>query len=73
MVDEAARPSSILPGTQVLRTAIPSYCQNDPTPARMINEAAADLFISNVESRTVAELLAHEHRQLPVCWFSVSW
>ncbi|BCB78373.1 CBS domain-containing protein [Phytohabitans flavus] len=66
VVDDAGRPTTILPGTQVLRMAIPSYCQDDPTLARVIDEAAADLFIRNVGDRTVAELLPRERRELPV-------
>lgn len=66
VVDDAGRPTTILPGTQVLRMAIPSYCQDDPTLARVIDEAAADLFIRNVGDRTVAQLLPREHRELPV-------
>src|SRR5918999_242688 len=66
VVDEAGRPKTILPGTQVLRMAIPAYCQDDPTLARVIDEAAADLFLRNVGARTVAELLPREHRELPV-------
>lgn len=66
VVDDAGRPKTVLPGTQVLRMAIPSYCQDDPTLARVIDEAAADLFIRNVGDRTVAELLPREHRELPV-------
>lgn len=66
VVDDAGRPKTILPGTQVLRMAIPSYCQDDPTLARVIDEAAADLFVRNVGDRTVAELLPHEHRELPI-------
>jgi CBS domain len=66
VVDDAGHPATILPGTQVLRMAIPSYCQDDPTLARVIDEAAADLFIRNVGDRTVAELLPREHRELPI-------
>jgi CBS domain-containing protein len=66
VVDEAGRPKTVLPGTQVLRMAIPSYCQDDPALARVIDEAAADVFVRNVEGRTVEQLLPHEHRELPV-------
>jgi CBS domain-containing protein len=66
VVDERGRPSTILPGTQVLRMAIPSYCQDDPALARAIDEAAADVFLAAVADRTVAELLPREHRDLPV-------
>jgi CBS domain-containing protein len=66
VVDDAGRAKTILPGTQVLRMAIPAYCQDDPALARVIDEAAADLFIRNVGERSVAELLPREHRELPV-------
>ena len=41
VVDDAQRPLTILPGTQVLRMAVPAYCQEDPTLARVVDEAAA--------------------------------
>jgi predicted transcriptional regulator len=66
VVDDHGRPVTILPGTQVLRMAIPSYCQDDPALARVIDEAAADVFLRGVGDRTVAELLPREHRELPV-------
>ena len=75
VVDGAGRPVTILPGTQVLRMAVPSYCQDDPALARynqsgalarVIDEAAADVFLRGVGDRTVAQLLPREHRELPV-------
>ena len=66
VVDDQGRPVTILPGTQVLRMAVPSYCQDDPALARVIDEAAADVFLRGVGDRTVAELLPREHRELPV-------
>jgi CBS domain-containing protein len=66
VVDEQGRPTTILPGTQVLRMAVPRYCQDDPALARVIDEAAADVFLRGLGSRTVAELLPHERRELPV-------
>jgi CBS domain-containing protein len=66
VVDGRGRPATILPGTQVLRMAVPSYCQDDPALARVIDEAAADVFLRGVGDRTVAQLLPREHRELPV-------
>ncbi|MGH3728777.1 MAG: CBS domain-containing protein [Micromonosporaceae bacterium] len=66
VVDDADRPKTILPGTQVLRMVVPAYVQDDPTLARVIDEAAADVFLRGVGDRTVAELLPREHRELPV-------
>ncbi|MDQ7905070.1 CBS domain-containing protein [Phytohabitans sp. ZYX-F-186] len=66
VVDADGRPLTVLPGTQVLRLAIPSYCQDDPALARVIDEGAADVFLRGVGDRTVAELLPRTHRELPV-------
>jgi CBS domain-containing protein len=66
VVDGAGRPATILPGTQVLRMAVPSYCQDDPALARVIDEAAADVFLRGMGDRTVAELLPRDRRELPV-------
>jgi hypothetical protein len=66
VVDERGRPVTILPGSQVLRMAVPQYCQDDPTLARVIDEAAADVFLRELGERTVAEVLPRERRELPV-------
>lgn len=59
-------PFTILPGTQVLRMAVPGYCQDDPALARVIDEAHADLFLRQLSERTVREALPRERRVLPV-------
>jgi hypothetical protein len=46
VVDDVGRPWTVLPGTQVLRMAVPAYCQEDPALARVIDEAEADLLLS---------------------------
>jgi CBS domain-containing protein len=66
VVDDSGRPLTILPGTQVLRMAVPQYCQEDPTLARVVDEAAADVFLRELGDRTVAECLPAERRELPV-------
>jgi predicted transcriptional regulator len=66
VVDDRGRPLTILPGTQVLRMAVPRYCQDDPALARVIDEAAADVFIQELGGRTVAEVLPEQPRELPV-------
>ncbi|RSM94330.1 hypothetical protein DMB42_51425 [Nonomuraea sp. WAC 01424] len=60
------RPHSILPGTQVLRLAVPAYCQDDPALARVVDEAHADLFLRRLGTRTVRECLPEQPRELPV-------
>ncbi len=66
VVDEQGRPRTILPGTQVLRMGVPTYCQDDPALARVIDEPAADVFLRGLAQRTVAEALPRERRELPV-------
>jgi CBS domain-containing protein len=66
VVDEHGRPKTILPGTQVLRMAVPNYCQDDPALARVVDEATADVFLRGLGDRTVSETLPRERRELPV-------
>ncbi len=66
VVDEADRPVTILPGTQVLRMALPRYCQDDPALARVIDEPSADQFLDWLAGRTVAECLPDRPAELAV-------
>ncbi|MFD1930982.1 CBS domain-containing protein [Nonomuraea mangrovi] len=66
VVDADGAPYTILPGTQVLRLAVPRYCQDDPALARVVDEAHADRFMRVLDDRTVREALPRERRELPV-------
>ncbi|MFE0156278.1 CBS domain-containing protein [Nonomuraea sp. NPDC059007] len=66
VVDEHGLPSSILPGSQVLRLAVPAYCQDDPALARVIDEAHADQLLRSLTARTVREAMPANPRELPV-------
>lgn len=66
VVDERGAPLAVLPGTQVLRLAVPLYCQEDPTLALLVDEAAADVFMRELGDRTVRELLPPQPHELPV-------
>jgi CBS domain-containing protein len=66
VVDDRGLPVTVLPGTQVLRLAVPRYCQDDPALARVIDEAHADLFLRELAGRTVRECLPEQPRELPV-------
>lgn len=66
IVDDAGKPILVLPGTQVLRLAVPPYVQDDPALARVIDEAAADVFIRELEGRTVRECLPREPKEPPI-------
>ena len=66
VLDGKDAPFAVLPGTQVLRLAVPIYCQEDPTLAGMIDEATADVFIRELGDRTVRECLPPQPHELPV-------
>ncbi|MGH3648446.1 MAG: CBS domain-containing protein [Micromonosporaceae bacterium] len=66
VLDDDGKPSQILPGTQVLRLAVPRYCQEDPALARVVDEQHADLFLSALGNKTVREALPEKPRELPV-------
>ena len=66
VVDERGHPFTILAGTQVLRMAIPQYCQDDPALARVIDESAADLMLRELGDRTVEQALPQRSRDLAV-------
>jgi CBS domain-containing protein len=65
VVDGGGRPVTVLPGTDVLRMAVPGYCQDDPALARVVDEAAADVFVHQLGARTVAQALPRPRRELP--------
>lgn len=66
VLDEQDRPYTVLPGPEVLRMAIPAYCLDDPALARVIDEAAADVFWRELGERTVAQCLPVPLPALPV-------
>jgi len=66
VVDGDGQPKTILPGTQVLRMAVPRYCIDDPALARVVDEEHADRFLLDLADRTVAELLPEHPGELPV-------
>ncbi|MCF6468677.1 CBS domain-containing protein [Nonomuraea sp. MG754425] len=60
VVDEEGRPSAVLPGTQVLRLAVPGAYQEDPALCRTIDEAHADLFWGELGDLTVGDCLPRQ-------------
>ncbi|WP_049558637.1 CBS domain-containing protein [Nonomuraea sp. SBT364] len=66
VLGDEGEPFTILPGAEVLRLAVPAYCQDDPALARVIDEAHADEFLRALDRRTVREALPSRPRELPV-------
>lgn len=66
VLDPAGHPTTVLPGSQVLRFVLPAYVQRDPALARAYDERAADLLCGRLAEHTVRELLPRERTTLPV-------
>ncbi len=59
-------PYTVLPASQVVRFLVPSYVQDDPSLARVIDESLADRVADKLDGATVRKLLPSEPAELPV-------
>lgn len=50
-------PVAVLPGSQALRVLVPAYIQDDPSLARVLDEASADLCADALKGKRVRDLL----------------
>jgi len=60
IVDDRQRPRYVLPGTQVLRLAVPGPYQEDPALARAIDEDHADRFWLQAGSLSVGQCVPRQ-------------
>ncbi len=66
VVDDEQHPIAVLPGSQVLRVMIPTYVQEDPALARVLDEEFSDSICSKLADHVVSELVPKERPPLPV-------
>jgi CBS domain-containing protein len=57
VVDDQGGPLVVLPGSQVLRFALPEFLEEDPTLARVYGEREADSFCHDIRGHKVRELM----------------
>ncbi len=57
VLDDHKVPLVVLPGSQVLRFALPEYVEDDPALAAVFPEAEADRLCAKLAGRTVAQLM----------------
>jgi hypothetical protein len=63
VVDADGNPVAVLPASQVLRFVVPTYIQEDPHLARVVDEATADRSAGALTGKRVGDLLpARGHR-----------
>lgn len=66
VTDDRGRPHAVLPASQVVRFLVPSYVQDDPSLARVIDEPDADRIAEKLAGVTVRKLLPTQHPELAV-------
>ncbi|TDO35799.1 CBS domain protein [Kribbella sp. VKM Ac-2527] len=66
VADQRGRPYAVLPASQVVRFLVPSYVQDDPSLARVIDESLADRVADKLSGATVRKMLPAELPELPV-------
>jgi CBS domain-containing protein len=57
VVDAEGCAVAVLPASQVLRSVVPVYIQDDPSLARVLDEATADLIAERLTGKTVQDML----------------
>lgn len=57
VVGDDGTPVAVLPASQVLRALVPAYIQDDPSLARVLDEASADLCADALRGKRVRDLL----------------
>lgn len=65
VVEADGTPYCVLPASQVVRFLVPSYVQDDPSLARVIDESLADRVADKLSGTTVRKLLPAEPAELP--------
>jgi CBS domain-containing protein len=66
VTDKNGAPYSILPASQVVRFLVPSYVQDDPSLARVIDEPIADRVADKLAGTPVRKLMQDKPAELPV-------
>ena len=65
VTDTSGRPYAVLPASQVVRFIVPTYVQDDPSLAGVINESWADRAAEKLGNKTVREVLPEHLTDVP--------
>jgi CBS domain-containing protein len=65
VTDTSGRPYAVLPASQVVRFIVPTYVQDDPSLAGVIDESWADRAAEKLGGKTVREVLPEHLTDVP--------
>jgi CBS domain-containing protein len=65
VTDSAGKPVAVLPASQVVRFLVPTYVQDDPALAGVLNESMADHAADKLGSKTVGQVLPEHLSDVP--------
>ena len=57
VVSDDGRPLAVLPASQVVGLAVPTYIKDDPSLARVVDEASADRLVEGLADLTIQAVL----------------
>lgn len=65
VTDSSGRPYAVLPASQVVRFIVPTYVQDDPSLAGVINESMADRAAEKLGGKVVRDVLPEHLTDVP--------
>lgn len=65
VTDDNGKPFAVLPASQVVRFIVPTYVQDDPSLAGVLNESMADHAADKLGDKTVGQLLPEHLTDVP--------
>lgn len=65
VTDAAGKPYAVLPASEVVRFIVPSYVQDDPSLAGVLNETMADRAAERLGGKTVRDVLPEHLHNVP--------
>jgi CBS domain-containing protein len=65
VTDRSGKPFAVLPASQVVRFIVPTYVQDDPSLAGVLNESTADRAADKLDGKTVGDMLPEHLTNVP--------
>lgn len=66
VVTDGDTPHAVVPASQVVRFLVPTYVQDDPSLARVLEESMADHAADSMDGKTVGDLIPSKGPELAV-------